>query len=133
MRFDACGEVANLGKVFEVDGVGAPDRQRYAVHHQGKALAHPFQVVQRLAPGTQVVLGDDLEPVDRVRLAEHGLVVRRAKAKTEAQEFHGGSPRGRAGTGRFSAPGPFLPTGYFASAFAFASLHSSLLMDTQPW
>ncbi len=69
VRFDARRQRANLGEVVEVDGIGAADRQRHAMHDQREALAYPLQVVQRLAAGHQIVFGDDFEPIDGVRLA----------------------------------------------------------------
>jgi hypothetical protein len=44
------------------------------VHHHGIALANPVQQVQRLAALDQVILGEDLEPVD-VRSAVEDLPV----------------------------------------------------------
>ncbi len=69
MRLDARRQRPHLRKILEVDGIGAADRQRHAVHDQRKALADALQVVQRFAAGNQVVLGDDLEPIDGMRLA----------------------------------------------------------------
>jgi hypothetical protein len=69
VRFDAQGQRSHHSQIFEVDGVGAADGERYAVHHQGESLAYAFQVIERLAAGYQIVFSDDFEPIDRVRLA----------------------------------------------------------------
>ena len=85
MRFDACRKRANSGEIVEVDGIGAADRQRHAVHDQREALANALQVVERLAAGDEIVFGDDFEPVDGVRLVEDGLIVRSSQAETESR------------------------------------------------
>ncbi len=46
------------------------------MHDQRKAIAYPLKVVERLAAGHQIIFGNDFEPIDGVRLVEHGLVVR---------------------------------------------------------
>src|ERR1700691_1457845 len=88
MRFDACRQAADGGEILKIDGVGAADGQGHAMHDQGIALAYPLQVVQRLAAGDEIVLGDDLEPIDGMTLVEDGLVVRGSEAKAETGKFH---------------------------------------------
>ncbi len=88
MRFDARSQAAHRAQVVEIDGIGAADRERDSVHHQREALPDAFEVVKRLAAGNQIIFSDDLEPIDRMRLAQDGLIVGRSQAKAEAGEFH---------------------------------------------
>ena len=69
MRFDARGQRPHHAQILEVDGIGAADRERNAMHDQRKPLAYTFQVMQRFAAGNQVIFGDYLEPIDGMRLA----------------------------------------------------------------
>ena len=83
MRLDARGQRPYRGQVLKVERIGAADGQRDSVHHQREALADALQVVERLAAGHVIILGDDLEPVDVVRFGEDGLVVRSSQAETK--------------------------------------------------
>src|SRR6202166_3639368 len=105
VRFDARSKRPNSGKVFKIDGIGAADRERHAVHDEREALAYALQVVQRLAAGHQIVLRDDFEPVDGVRLVEHGLIMRGSEAQAKTGKFHGCRLCGQ-GPGVSLAPGP---------------------------
>ncbi len=78
MWFDARSQAAHHPQIVEIDGIGAADRERDTVHHQRKPLADAFEVVQRLAAGNQIIFSDDLEPIDRMRLAQDRLIVRRS-------------------------------------------------------
>jgi len=80
VRFDACRQRLDAGEVVEIDGIGAADGEGDAMHDQRVTPAYSLQVMQRLAAGAQVVLGNDLEPVDGVRFGENGLVMGSAKA-----------------------------------------------------
>ena len=63
---------------------------------EGKAAANALEIVERFAAGHEAILGDDLQPVDGVRLLEDGSVVRGPQTQTETVDPHGGtSDRGR--------------------------------------
>jgi hypothetical protein len=51
VRFDARRQGPYLGKVIQVDWIGAADGERYSMHDQREAPAYALQVVQRLAAG----------------------------------------------------------------------------------
>ena len=68
-RLDAAGELAHVYEILPVERIGAADRQRHAVHDEREAVANALEIMQRLAARDQVILGDDLEPIDGVRLA----------------------------------------------------------------
>src|SRR5882757_7446118 len=125
MRFDARGQAAHQRQVLEVDGVGAADGERNAVHHQRKSFSNTLEKRQRLAAGYQIVFGDDFEPIDRVRLVEDGLIVGSSQAKAEAEECH------QDGAGLSPGPPSQCFSAYFAgAALAFAAAQASLVMDT---
>jgi hypothetical protein len=58
------------------------------MHHQRISFAYALEIMERLAPRDQIVLSNDFEPIDRVRLVEDGLIVGSSQAKAEAGEFH---------------------------------------------
>ena len=93
---DAPRQLAHAGEILPVEGIGAADGQRHAVHDHRKAAANALEIMQRLAAGDEVILGDDLQPIDGVRLLEHGLVVRGPQAQTETVDLHDQDDRGRA-------------------------------------
>src|SRR5260370_949128 len=86
-RLDAPGKVFQALQIFEIRRGGRCDRQRYAVHHDGIAFANPVQRAQRLAAGQHVVFADDLEPVDWRIAGQDFVVMLRAQAETEAEEW----------------------------------------------
>ena len=84
-RLDARGERAQLLEIGAIQGRGAADGQRYPVQGERIALAEAHEVVQRLAAGDQVVLGEHLEPVDVRAFREHRLVVIDPEAEAESE------------------------------------------------
>ena len=116
MRFDARPPAARTDcQILEVDGIGAADRERNAVHDQRKALAHTFQVMQRLAAGNQIIFRDDLEPIDgdeaRLRWPRSGVCAvqdqsRRVSSKWGPGMASGPAVNARCGLLRRARPWP---------------------------
>jgi len=76
-----------LSEIIEIEFVGAAQRHRHAMHDHRVVLADCIEVVKRLATVDHVVLADDFEPVDVLRLAfENVLVVLRAQPQAEAEK-----------------------------------------------
>ena len=100
-RLDPAGEPFQAREVVEVEWIGASDGERYPVHDHWIVLADPIEEVQRLPPVDEVVLADDLEPVDGRTGLEHRRVVLRPEPQPEAEEGPpGGAVAPRVMTGR---------------------------------
>lgn len=72
------------------------------MHHQGVVLADRIKEVESLAALHQVILGNDLEPVDRRPFLQDLPVILVTKAKTETQCFALTHSRLQQGSGRHS-------------------------------
>ncbi len=70
----ALGKFLQRAEIVHVERRGRGDGERYAVHHDGVALADLVEHVQGLAALDHVVLGDDLEPIDG-RVAVKDLLI----------------------------------------------------------
>ena len=81
-----CGERLDAAHVVEIQRIGAADRQRNAVQHDGIVRAQPLEVVERAAAGNQVVVGQGFEPGDAAAvLTEQGLVMLGPQPEPESQ------------------------------------------------
>jgi hypothetical protein len=58
------GQRFQLAQVVEIQGVGAANRQRNAVHHDRISLGQLVQNVPGSSAGIHEVLKDDLKPID---------------------------------------------------------------------
>ena len=129
---DPIGERLHAAHVVEIQRIGAADRQRDAVQHDGIVRAQALEVVQRAAAGNQVVVGERFEPGDAAAvLAEQCFIVLGPQPEPEARvtwevvierRRRGGSaPRRR----------ELQPAQLFA--FALAASHSAFVISTTPW
>ena len=83
--FDRVGQSFELGQVGKIQGVGAADRQRYAVHHDRIALGDLGQDAARPALRIHEVLGDRLEPIDRRMVLQNVAEVDRPQTDAQSQ------------------------------------------------
>ena len=81
----ALGERLEVAEIVLVERRRRGDRQRHAVHDDRIARADAVQHLERLPAGHHVVLGDDLEPVDRRIAFEDIGVVLRPETQAEAE------------------------------------------------
>ncbi len=84
-RLHAPGQRLQLVEEREIDRVGAADRERDAMHHDGVALRDPVEEVHRPAARVDEVLRHDLEPVHRRPLRRDMPEMLRAQAYAEAE------------------------------------------------
>ncbi len=61
------------------------------MHDYRVALADAVEVVQRLAPAHEVILGEDLEPVHARALRENRGVMLGPQPESETERFHAAS------------------------------------------
>ncbi len=83
-RLHALGQRLDLAQIVLVERVGAADRQGHAVHDHGIVGADAVEPFQRAPAVDQIVLGEDLQPVERRTGRRDLLVVRGAQAEAEA-------------------------------------------------
>src|SRR5258708_692283 len=84
-RPDRVCKAFELAKIFEVERVGAADRQRNAVHDDRVTLGDLFKDVARSALRIHEVFGNHLEPIDRRMVFQDIREVYRSQAKAQTQ------------------------------------------------
>src|SRR5215470_7159503 len=109
MRVHALSQCLERTEVVEVERVGATDRQRHAVHYHRIRGSYTVEIVQCLTACNQVVLRQQLKPVDAAAAGQDLLVMRRAQPQAEAEgrgrqrgEHGWNAGAGSAGTFRFT-------------------------------
>src|SRR4051812_9052089 len=84
-RLHPIAQLAQLPQVFAIKRLRRPDRKRYAVHHYRVVPGDCVQEVEGAPGRLQVVLADDLEPIDGGTLLEDVRIVDGSEAETDAQ------------------------------------------------
>ena len=79
------GQPLELRQVAEIQGIGAADRKRYAVHHDWILLGHLGQNAARAALRIHEVFGDCLEPIDWRMMLQDIAEVYRPQPDAESQ------------------------------------------------
>src|SRR5690349_7883014 len=84
-RTDALAERFQFGQVIEVDRVGAADGKRNAMEHNRVPFRDLIDYIQWPPAGIQVVLRQDLEPIDPRLVFEDVLEMDTPQADAETQ------------------------------------------------